>query len=285
MAAVALSLAAQVVLQAALRGAPQQSPGLVLELPAFYRDHSAALITQAVLLGASYLLTGLALDRLYQATKARRPETPAAARILAWVGAIALAVTLPASQIAVMLSAGSYLASGAGDYFAARAALSPGPLGALELIGRAGTLALAFAFILVAMNAMRAGLLTRFMGILGIFAGVLLVIPLGNVLATAFGIPLGGQPPVVQWFWLGALAYLLSGRWPGGVPPAWRTGRAEPWPTPQQLHERREAARTDGRRERADSPRAATAGVPDDTGAQPSRPRPASRKRKGRKRR
>ena len=70
---------------------------------------------------------------------------------------------------------------------------------------------------------MRVGLLTRLMGYIGIVAGAMLVL-----------FPL----PVVQIFWMGALGALFFGRWPGGDPPAWRTGKAEPWqprvaPTPQ----------------------------------------------------
>ena len=38
--------------------------------------------------------------------------------------------------------------------------------------------------------------------------------------------------PIVGIFWLAGLAALLFGRWPGGEPPAWRTGVAEPWPAP-----------------------------------------------------
>jgi hypothetical protein len=47
------------------------------------------------------------------------------------------------------------------------------------------------------------------------------------------------QLPVVQAYWLGALAYLLTGRWPSGVPKAWSTGLAEPWPSAAELRERR----------------------------------------------
>ena len=86
-----------------------------------------------------------------------------------------------------------------------------------------GSLTLAVGLILVSLNAMRVGLLTRLMGYIGIVAGAMLVL-----------FPL----PVVQIFWMGALAALFFGRWPGGDPPAWRTGKAEPWqprvaPTPQ----------------------------------------------------
>ena len=39
-------------------------------------------------------------------------------------------------------------------------------------IGTLGTLATAFAIVITALNAMRVGLLTRFMGVLGIIVGV-----------------------------------------------------------------------------------------------------------------
>jgi hypothetical protein len=76
--------------------------------------------------------------------------------------------------------------------------------------------------VLISLNAMRVGLLTRFLGYLGIIAGVLTIIPL---------VPI----PIVEAYWLFALAYLLSGRWPSGVPPAWSSGRAERWPSSAEL--------------------------------------------------
>ena len=51
-----------------------------------------------------------------------------------------------------------------------------GALGASALFG--GTIALvAFAYVIIALNAMRAGLLSRFMGVLGIIVGALIVLP------------------------------------------------------------------------------------------------------------
>jgi hypothetical protein len=84
-----------------------------------------------------------------------------------------------------------------------------------SILDLAGRLALGAAFVLVCLNAMRAGLLTRFMGVLGIIVGALLVIPLGSPL------------PIVQVFWLLALGALILGYWPSGVPPAWESGRGE----------------------------------------------------------
>ncbi len=47
-----------------------------------------------------------------------------------------------------------------------------------KAIGSAGGLCLGLTYLLLSLNAMRAGLLSRFMGILGIIAGVLVVIPI-----------------------------------------------------------------------------------------------------------
>src|SRR5437588_4168859 len=89
---------------------------------------------------------------------------------------------------------------------------------------------------MTSLNARRVGLLTRFMGYLGIFTGVLVLFPIGSPV------------PVVQGFWLIALGTLLYGRWPTGMPPSWRSGRAEPWPSSQQLREQRiRASGRDGR--------------------------------------
>src|SRR5215208_6708123 len=75
---------------------------------------------------------------------------------------------------------------------------------------------------------MRTGLLTRFMGVLGIICGAALVL-----------LP---QNPIIV-FWLLALAVLFARRWPQGMPPAWETGRAEPWPSAAEVAEQKAAAR------------------------------------------
>jgi len=72
---------------------------------------------------------------------------------------------------------------------------------------------------MIALNAMRTGLLTRMLGYIGIAAGAVMVL-----------FPL----PIVQIFWLASLGFVLLGRWPGGDTPAWETGQAVPWPTPDR---------------------------------------------------
>jgi hypothetical protein len=86
-------------------------------------------------------------------------------------------------------------------------------------VGLIGPVLLAFLFVMLPLRARRAGLLSPFMSILGVLAGVLLVLPL--------------LPPVIlQAFWLGAIGALYLGTWPGGRGPAWDTGEPDPWPSP-----------------------------------------------------
>jgi hypothetical protein len=89
------------------------------------------------------------------------------------------------------------------------------------ILFRLGGLVLAIGLVVISLNAMRVGVLTRLFGYIGIIAGAL------NVIC-----PL----PVVQVFWVAGLGLLYLGRWPGGDLPAWRSGRAEPWPgTPARM--------------------------------------------------
>ena len=105
-----------------------------------------------------------------------------------------------------------------------------------RLLYQLGTLALAVGLVLVALNAMRVGLLTRMLGYIGIASGAMMVL-----------FPL----PIVQIFWFGALGFVLLGRWPGGELPAWATGEAVPWPTPERPPPRQRRGR---RRPRAPEP-------------------------------
>jgi hypothetical protein len=95
------------------------------------------------------------------------------------------------------------------------------PNAALVFLSLVGPILVAFLFVMIPLRARRAGLLSPFMGILGVLSGVLLVLPL--------------LPPVIlQAFWLGALGALFLGRWPGGPGPAWESGEPDPWPSPAQ---------------------------------------------------
>jgi hypothetical protein len=194
---------------------------------------------------------------------------PRIAIYLALIGPILYAVSTLALQIIVAVKAHDFAGSSNHSTQAAHDALSGGALNAMQLVSFFSVLMTAIAFVLVALNAMRVGLLTRFMGILGVITGALLVFPIG------------GSPIIVQSFWLFALGFLILGRWPNGVPPAWATGRAEPWPSQQELREAREAARAGDAAPPSREPAAASDG--DSDGPAPTQH--SSSKKKKRKRR
>jgi MFS family permease len=183
-------------------------------------EQSSVFTTGAVLSGIGGLLLAVVLWYLYKATKARRPELQTAALVLAIVGPVLLAVAGVLVQLNLVDRAGEFVdlqarmqtETRADDLVADRPVL-------IQSLGLSGALALAFATIMIAQNAMRVGLLTKFLGILGIVVGALYV--LGMIF------PLGTD--VIRLFWLIAVGLVILGWWPGGRGPTWETGVAEEW--------------------------------------------------------
>jgi hypothetical protein len=233
-----------------LFAAPKPKPDQVPELTSaliYFHDHASGFVISQVLISLGSIATGIALLYLYHATKARRPQLQSAARVLAIIGPILLTGAGIVGQIYLAQKSADFVKTAKTDP-EANSILTGGVRVATGSIGIAGQFALAFAFILISLNAMRAGLLTRFMGVLGILVGVFPV--LLNLLASTLSGLGGGPAPIVQFFWLGALAYLFSGRWPNGLPPAWKSGKEEPWPSSQEMREQRQG-QMDARRARS----------------------------------
>jgi hypothetical protein len=241
----------------------------------FLDDHAFGVLSYAVLNLIGLLAMAYAIFYLFRATKARRPELPDAFRWLIIIGPAVAGLALLGSEIVTLTRASDFPSTctpgGACDHDAVDHVLERSLL--LGSLGTLGTLATAFALVITALNAMRVGLLTRFMGVLGIIVGVLFVLPIT------------GGIPVVQAFWLGALVPLYAGRWPQGQPPAWLTGVAEPWPSAQDARAQQEAERN--RREAElikDAPAASEAEAGEDP-VEPVRPaHPSSKKRRKRRR-
>jgi hypothetical protein len=168
----------------------------------------------------------LTLVFLIDATRARNPATAPWFRWVAVVGAALSGVAGLVYSIEIAQKAHQFVSSGTQTYEEAHHLTSSGLIVALPALALLGALLVAVAFVLISLQAMRVGLLTRFMGYVGMFVGALVLFPI---------LPL----PVVEIYWFFALAVLLAGRWPGGEPAAWRSGRAERWPTAQELREQR----------------------------------------------
>jgi hypothetical protein len=194
----------------------------------YIHDHAAQLILGGVLLAIGYFALLPTLGYLYRATKARRPELPRATLFLALIGPALLGVAAVVFQVALTIKAGDFASSSDHSRAAVDDVTKSGLIRGVQVLNLPGTLSFAFALVLLSLNAMRAGLLTRFMGVLGIICGAALVL-----------LP---QNPIIV-FWLLALAALFAGRWPSGMPPAWAAGRAVPWPSSAEVAEQRAAAR------------------------------------------
>jgi hypothetical protein len=203
--------------------------------------------------GIGLLAVAATLNYLYGSTRAREGNVAPFIQIVAITGASIAAVTGVAYSVVIASKASDFVNHGNQTYEQANHLTGSGVLTLLPLLGQLASLLLAIGFVMIALNSMRVGLLTRFMGYLGIFAGVLVLFPIGSPV------------PVVQGFWLVALGYLFSGRWPSGLPPTWRSGRAEPWPSTAQLREQRMRATGRGgavRGKPAPQPAAETVGAP-----------------------
>ena len=209
---------------------PSNLPAALL----FYHDNQGSQLVAAACSVVGAIAIAFVLDFLYRATRARNPQLPWQIRPLPWIGGIGVAVFTVAYQIALAVNVNRFATQGSQTYEEARKAVDAG---VPPLFGLFVQLALALAIVMISINAMRVGLLTCFLGYLGVISGVLFVL--------AF-VPI----PIVQVYWLGALAMLFAGRSPSGVPPAWQSGEAVPWPSPAEMREQRvrdaEARRGEG---------------------------------------
>ncbi|HEX6698991.1 MAG TPA: hypothetical protein VF080_19440 [Solirubrobacteraceae bacterium] len=226
-------------------------PGRISAFAVEIGKHPTIPILGAILYGLGSLAIFFAIAYLFRATRARRPGMPQIALILAAVGSVGFGIGRAVAEVARYLGAHSFVDAVDKTNSAATDALSPTATLVGQLIWETSALALGFGIAIISLNAMRVGLLTRFMGVLGVIVGV----------AVAPILPID-QQGIIRVFWLAALGMLFLGRLPGGRPKAWATGEAEPWPTQQQLREQRAAMQADA---------AAAEGEDEGQSARPSR--------------
>jgi hypothetical protein len=268
----------------AVIGAKEQTIGILQGLnPAFHGLAAAAvdprtiheqfLVSHQYSLIASFLISNFGallmigpLRYLAGAELARSATPSKIGYQLALYGPILLAVFLPAFEISLIIGAHHYLSHAARDAAAISAATAGGLRVALQLILAIGTLALAAAFIMISLRAMRVGLLTRMMGIVGIIGGVLFLVPITPL-------------PVVQTLWLVFFAAILLQFGGRPMPEAWAAGEARPWAARERPQRAPRQPRAPARGLRRDSSRA-----PVPAPAAPSRPSPSASKKRKRRR-
>lgn len=183
-------------------------------------------ILAAVVTTLGSLTIAATLVFLLDCARARNPQVTPFVRWLTIVGALLAGISTLIYAVELSAKAHQFVSSGAQTYQQAHKLTSSGGLVILQFAGLLGALLVAMAIVLVSLQAMRMGLLSRFMGYIGMFAGALVLFQIFPV-------------PVVEIYWFLALAVLFAGRWPNGEPAAWQTGRAERLPTAQELREQR----------------------------------------------
>lgn len=177
------------------------------------------------------LSVGFLLNWLHAVSHARNPSMKQFIRWLAVIGAVLSAAMAIIYTIVVAAKAHQFVTTGNQGYPEAAALTSGGLVEILPLLLQLGTLMLTVGCIWTSLNATRVGLLTRLVGYVGVLAGVLFLFPLGAIV------------PVVQGYWLLAVAVTLAARWPSGDPPAWATGEAVAWAPTAAAAARQQRAR------------------------------------------
>ena len=130
----------------------------------FLDGKGTELLLTGLLIAVGAALVAPALGYLFRATRARRPMLPQMALWAVLLGPLLVAVGGLVAQVTLVVQAHQFATGHDFSSQAARDALGGGALLAGQLARQIGILALALGFVLVSLNAMRAGLLTRFMG-------------------------------------------------------------------------------------------------------------------------
>jgi hypothetical protein len=185
--------------------------GLSRELRSLDADYLAHQLALGVRVAGLALTAWLGLF-LARAIGDRARDAPSALRVLAVAAPACVAAALIGGLVALHGVAGGFsgsdgLAQSLVRHDTAMRAVAAGELASRIVFGVWVSL--------LCIWAMRVGLLSRFLAVWGIGAG------LGGVL-----LPVGDA---LFLSWLGSVAILVLGFWPDGRPPAWDAGRAVSW--------------------------------------------------------
>jgi hypothetical protein len=197
----------------------------------FIDHHAFGLIAGSVLTAIAVIALTLVLLFIADSTRFRRPQSFPAARPLVLAGGIGYALLNFLHEVVLAIEAHKFAT---GHDFTNKAVekalLSSGSIGiTFLLLGLIAALALTVGMIAVSVGAMRAGLVPRWLSVLGVLSGLLFL----PFFATA-------TLQLIPTFWLVATGILLMERWPNGDPPAWAAGESRPWPTQAEVRAKRE---------------------------------------------
>jgi hypothetical protein len=249
-------------LSPALKGEAEPSVSPRAAEVKFISHHAFALLAGSFLAAVAVAALTMILLLVLEATRFRRPQTWAAAYPLVLYGGIAVVIVTIGHQLVSAIETHNFAVGHDFSGHAVDKALTKGTANeVVDYVDLLAGLALAAGMIGTMINAIRVGILPRWMGILGIFTGLLLFLPIG-----------GAELQVVPAFWMVMMGILFAQKWPNADPPAWLAGEARPWPS--------QGARRGGR---FGGGAPATVGAGADVAPAPTRPAlGASRKRRKR---
>jgi len=240
----------------------------------FISHHAFALIAGSLLAALAIAALTLVLLLLLDATRFRRPQTWAAARPLVLGGGIGLALVSVVHQVAGAIQTHKFAVGHDFTNHAVDQTLTKGTVNVIvDYVSLLAGLAFAAGMVAVMINALRVGLLPRWVAILGMFTALLLFLPIG-----------GAEFQILPSFWMVAIGILFFGRWPNGEPPAWLAGEARPWPTAAERRAERGEAPAAGRQRAGNAPRPEPAVSGPSTALAPG-PAPGGSSRKRRRKR
>jgi uncharacterized membrane protein len=187
-------------------------------------SHRSTMVIATVLQAIGVVLLALPLSYLFRAAEARSSTMRSQLIGVVIAGPIFLAIAYSLNAVINLhaatdfLSTAHHIGTDAADKAAQKAIDDQGLRSLAAGFGIGGQLGFAVAMVYTCLHALRVGLLTRFWGSLGMALGAV------SFLFFQFAL-----------LWFVYLGLLISGRVPGGRPPAWEAGEAVPWPTPGQV--------------------------------------------------
>ncbi|MGH2906110.1 MAG: hypothetical protein ACRDKI_05010 [Solirubrobacterales bacterium] len=184
-------------------------------------SHSTQFILSYFFFAIGTILVAPILVHIALAVRSRRPGSPKLLLLVSLAGPLLVGLALPAFTITQLSIAKDFADGAVHTAAAASKALDDSGLQLVTLLYRFAELVFATAWVMVSLYGMRAGLLTRLTGYVGIAIGA----------ASVFAPPLAS---ILQVFWIGSFSILLLSRG-GQKPPAWVLGRAVPWSEVQQV--------------------------------------------------
>jgi Domain of unknown function (DUF4386) len=227
--------------------------------------HASGYLAGGILQLFALLAVAAVLWYLYRAAKHRRQQTPSVALILGIAGPIIFGLAGAIGPFVIRHFANEFAASANQSNQHAKDLVNGSSAQVFSIITPVSGLAFAFSMVMTNVNAIRAGLLNTFVGIIGVIGGLLFVLPLG-------------PPQLLLFFWLISVSLVVLDRWPGGRGPAWASGEAQKWPTAMERRGMAPGAGRGPRQRRSPEPEAERE-ISMDEPVQPAQSR-TSRKRK-----